>query len=114
MMMDASKPKRHFVSGFFYFLFCVNVLMYMEAGAVPAMLIPLATSFSMSLSEQGLLGGVVFLSIACAGPFAGRAVLAHQLLVVLINDHLSLTQDLSFDPMIIATSLAFPWLYSLY
>ena len=64
-------PKKEHVSQFFYFLFTANILMYVEAGAVPASLLPLAASFSMSLSAQGLLGGIVFLSIAFAGPFAG-------------------------------------------
>lgn len=68
----APKPlKKEQVSQFFYFLFAANILMYMEAGIVPASLLPLAGSFDMSLSEQGLLGGIVFLSIAFAGPFAG-------------------------------------------
>ena len=59
------------ISQVFYFLFTANLLMYMEAGAVPASLLPLSSSFRMSLVEQGLLGGIVFLSIACGGPFAG-------------------------------------------
>ena len=72
-MARGSAPMKEHVSQFFYFLFSANVLMYMEAGAVPASLLPLAASFSMSLTEQGLLGGIVFLSIAFAGPFAGEA-----------------------------------------
>lgn len=77
MMVPPKAPKTDQVSRFFYFLFTANILMYMEAGAVPASLLPLASSFSMSLSEQGLLGGIVFLSIAFAGPFAGTCI-AHE------------------------------------
>jgi hypothetical protein len=69
---DTKPPKPEHVSQFFYFLFTANLLMYMEAGAVPASLLSIAASFDMSLSEQGLLGGIVFLSIAFAGPFAGE------------------------------------------
>ncbi len=57
---------------FFNFILAANLLMYMEAGAIPAMLIPLADSFGMSTGEQGMLGGIVFLSIAFGGPFAGE------------------------------------------
>ncbi len=56
---------------FFIFLLINNLIMYMEAGAVPAMLIPMSQSFSMSTSDQGLLGGIVFFSIAVGGPIAG-------------------------------------------
>lgn len=56
---------------FFKFLLCANLIMYMEAGAVPAMLIPISRSFAMSTTEQGVLGGIVFLSIAFGATFAG-------------------------------------------
>ena len=56
---------------FFRFLLSANLIMYMEAGAVPAMLIPISRSFAMSTTEQGVLGGIVFLSIAFGGTFAG-------------------------------------------
>jgi MFS family permease len=59
-------------SFFFKFILTAYLLMYMEAGAVPAMLISLADTFDMSTGQQGLLGGIVFLSIAVGGPFAGR------------------------------------------
>lgn len=71
MPTDCPPPKPEHVSQFFYFLFISNLLMYMEAGAVPASLLPLAASFEMTLAQQGMLGGIVFLSIAFAGPFAG-------------------------------------------
>lgn len=58
-------------SFFFKFILTAYLLMYMEAGAVPAMLISLADTFDMSTGQQGLLGGIVFLSIAVGGPFAG-------------------------------------------
>ena len=56
---------------FFQFLLFVNFLEYLEAGAVPALLLPLSQSFHMSPGQQGLLGGVVYLSLSIGGPFAG-------------------------------------------
>ena len=57
---------------FFQFLLFINFLEYLEAGAVPALLLELSTSFHMSPGQQGLLGGVVYLSLSIGGPFAGK------------------------------------------
>lgn len=56
----------------FQFLLLANFLEYLEAGAVPALLLQLSTSFHMSPGQQGLLGGVVYLSLSIGGPFAGE------------------------------------------
>lgn len=55
----------------FYFLLLANLFQYMEAGAVPALLVTIAESFDMDSGQQGLLGGVVYLSLGVGGPFAG-------------------------------------------
>lgn len=52
-------------------LLLANFLQYLEAGAVPALLLQLSESFEMGSAQQGLLGGVVYLSIGVGGPFAG-------------------------------------------
>eukprot|EP00602_Paraphysomonas_sp_CaronLab_P006006 CAMPEP_0185035524 /NCGR_PEP_ID=MMETSP1103-20130426/27058_1 /TAXON_ID=36769 /ORGANISM="Paraphysomonas bandaiensis, Strain Caron Lab Isolate" /LENGTH=547 /DNA_ID=CAMNT_0027572645 /DNA_START=221 /DNA_END=1861 /DNA_ORIENTATION=+ len=45
--------------------------MYLEAGAIPAMLIQIAESFDMLSGQQGLLGGIAYLSLGFGSPFAG-------------------------------------------
>ena len=55
----------------FNFLVLSNICLYLEAGAVPAMLVRLSETFHMSKGQQGLLGGVVYLAISVGGPFAG-------------------------------------------
>ncbi len=55
----------------FKYLLLANLLQYLEAGAVPALLVSLAQSFEMTAGEQGLLGGVVYLSLGFGSPFAG-------------------------------------------
>ena len=52
-------------------LLLANFLQYLEAGAVPALLLQLSESFHMGAAKQGLLGGVVYLSLSLGGPFAG-------------------------------------------
>lgn len=58
----------------FKYLLASNVLLYMETGAVPAMLLALSQSFGMTYAEQGILGGVVYLSLGIGGPLAGYAL----------------------------------------
>jgi MFS family permease len=55
----------------FNFLLLANFLQYLEAGAVPALLLSISSSFHMNSAHQGLLGGVVYLSLGAGGPFAG-------------------------------------------
>lgn len=45
--------------------------MYIESGVVPALLLQLTSSFNMRAGEQGLLGGIVFLSLSLGSPIAG-------------------------------------------
>ena len=55
----------------FNFLIVTNFLQYLEAGAVPALLLKLTTAFGMTSGQQGLLGGIVYLSLSLGGPIAG-------------------------------------------
>ena len=49
----------------------MQVVAYIEAGAVPALLNVLRTDFEMSFPEQGALGGVVYLFLSAASTLAG-------------------------------------------
>ncbi len=69
---DRDTVVRRDKSYLFKFLLVANFLQYMEAGAVPALLIQLSESFEMGPGKQGLLGGVVYLSLGLGGPFAGN------------------------------------------
>ena len=55
----------------FQFMLLANAGLYLEAGAVPAVLLYIAESFEMSSGQQGLLGGIVYLALSMGGPFAG-------------------------------------------
>ena len=55
----------------FRWLIALQVVMYLEAGAVPALLIELGAAFDMTLASQGLLGGIVYLTLSAACPIAG-------------------------------------------
>lgn len=55
----------------FNFLLLANFFQYMEAGALPALLLSIANSFGLNSAQQGFLGGVVYLSLGTGGPFAG-------------------------------------------
>ena len=71
------KASRREKDRLFQFLLLANFLEYLEAGAVPALLLQLARTFHMSSAALGLLGGVVYLSLSIGGPFAGY-LLRHQ------------------------------------
>lgn len=66
-----SAAPNHDADYLFSFLLLANLFQYMEAGAVPALLVTIAESFEMDSGKQGLLGGVVYLSLGVGGPFAG-------------------------------------------
>ncbi|GMI09137.1 hypothetical protein TrLO_g12364 [Triparma laevis f. longispina] len=53
------------------YLLLLNLLLYLEAGAVPALLLPLTEQFQMNQLTTGLMGGIVYLSISLGGPIAG-------------------------------------------
>ena len=55
----------------FKYVMLAQVFVYMEAGALPALLHELVhTYFQMDFSMQGLLGGVVYLAISAGAPVA--------------------------------------------
>lgn len=53
----------------FKYLLLVQVAMYLEAGAVPSLLQQFTLTFALDPQEQGLLGAVVFLSLALTSPW---------------------------------------------
>jgi sugar phosphate permease len=57
----------------FKFVMLNQILLYLEAGSVPALLGTLRAEFSLTYVQAGWLGGVVFLAIGIASPFAGYA-----------------------------------------
>lgn len=65
--LDTKRDKSYL----FKCLILANFLQYLEAGAVPALLLDLSNSFNMNSGQQGLLGGVVYLSLSLGSPFAG-------------------------------------------
>jgi hypothetical protein len=71
MLPEKDNPSKRDKSYLFKCLLLANFLQYLEAGAVPALLIQLSESFHMGPAKQGLLGGVVYLSLSLGGPFAG-------------------------------------------
>ena len=42
----------------FRYILLVNTLLYLEAGAVPALLLTLSRDFSMNQQQQGMMGGI--------------------------------------------------------
>jgi MFS family permease len=65
-----SSPQEN-VGYLFKFLLFANMCLYLEAGAIPAMLLQVSESFGMSAGHQGLLGGIPYLSLGFGSPFAG-------------------------------------------
>ena len=62
---------RENVGYLFKFLIFANMCLYLEAGAVPAMLLQISEAFDMTPGHQGLLGGIPYLSLGIGSPFAG-------------------------------------------
>ena len=58
----------------FPLLLLVNAGMYIESGVVPCLLLQLTSAFHMRPGQQGLLGGVVYLSLSLGSPLAGWAL----------------------------------------
>ncbi len=67
----AGMDRTSYTKFLFGYLVITNFLQYLEAGAIPALLLELSQSFEMSSLQQGLLGGVVYLSLGVGGSFAG-------------------------------------------
>ena len=65
---EISETKRTRV---FYFLVMAQILVYAEAGAVPALLPDFTAAFQLSFKMQGFLGGIVYIGISLGAPLAG-------------------------------------------
>ena len=57
----------------FKWIVLAQVIVYMEAGAVPALLNDLTTAFELDFEDKGILGGIVYLAISAACPVASFA-----------------------------------------
>eukprot|EP01031_Cornospumella_fuschlensis_P031198 gene31198-37705_t len=82
----------------FNFLLLANFFQYMEAGALPALLLSISNSFGMNSAQQGLLGGVVYLSLGTGGPFAGYLLPCGELLGLVVLEVAIPTGDVSAMP----------------
>lgn len=74
----------------------------METGAVPVLLVQLTQSFGMTYIEQGVLGGIVYLSLGIGGPVAGyvlRRFHHKYVLLVALYSNLLLTLCWSLTPI---------------
>lgn len=52
----------------FKYLIVTQMVVYLEAGAIPCLLDQLSVSLSMTATQQGALGGVVYLALSAASP----------------------------------------------
>lgn len=78
-------------SQLFKYLLLINLFEYLEAGAVPALLLDISKSFAMSAGQLGLLGGIVYVSLSVGGPIAGYLLrhYDHQVVIgsaIIINN----------------------------
>ena len=56
----------------FAVLMLVQAVLFAEAGAVPALLVQLASAFKLTFPEQGYLGGIVYFGIAVGAPITSE------------------------------------------
>lgn len=71
VIVTSNSTRKSNASYLFKFLLLANICLYLEAGAVPAMLLQISKAFHMSSGQQGLLGGIVYLSLGVAGIGSG-------------------------------------------
>lgn len=113
----------------FKYLIVTQMVVYLEAGAIPCLLDQLSVSLHMTATQQGALGGVVYLALSAASPlcayFLYRFNPQHVLGLSLILNNLAVLM-LAFTPtgyafsanmMIVARALigftqAFPCVYT--
>lgn len=113
----------------FKYLIVTQMVVYLEAGAIPCLLDQLSVSLGMTATQQGALGGVVYLALSAASPlcayFLHRFNPKHVLGLSLIFNNIAVLM-LAFTPtgyafsanmMIIARGLigftqAFPCVYT--
>lgn len=113
----------------FKYLILTQMVVYLEAGAIPCLLDQLSVSLGMTATQQGALGGVVYLALSAASPlcafFLHRFNPRHVLGLSLILNNVAVLM-LAFTPtgyaisanmMIVARGLigftqAFPCVYT--
>ncbi|TYZ64427.1 hypothetical protein PybrP1_008295 [[Pythium] brassicae (nom. inval.)] len=113
----------------FKYLIVTQMVVYLEAGAIPCLLDQLSVSLGMTATQQGALGGVVYLALSAASPlcafFLHRFNPRHVLGLSLILNNAAVLM-LAFTPtgyafsanmMIVARALigftqAFPCVYT--
>ncbi|KAF1326778.1 Major facilitator superfamily, partial [Globisporangium splendens] len=113
----------------FKYLIVTQIVVYLEAGAIPCLLDQLSVSLGMNATQQGALGGVVYLALSAASPlcafFLRRFNPQHVLGASLILNNIAVLM-LAFTPtgyafsanmMIVARGLigftqAFPCVYT--
>jgi hypothetical protein len=71
LAMSWKSSRKESAGYLFKYLVLANFLQYLEAGAVPALLLTLANDFDMPQGQQGLLGGVVYVALSFGSPLAG-------------------------------------------
>uniref|UniRef100_M4BYL4 Major facilitator superfamily (MFS) profile domain-containing protein n=1 Tax=Hyaloperonospora arabidopsidis (strain Emoy2) TaxID=559515 RepID=M4BYL4_HYAAE len=52
----------------FKYLILTQIIVYLEAGAIPCLLDQLSVSLNLDATQQGALGGVVYLALSAASP----------------------------------------------
>ncbi|CAH0473113.1 unnamed protein product [Peronospora belbahrii] len=53
----------------FKYLILTQIIVYLEAGSIPCLLDQLSISLELNATQQGALGGVVYLALSAASPF---------------------------------------------
>ena len=53
----------------YVYLIVIQVVLFSETGALPALLVSMTEDFKLTFAEQGYLGGIVYLGIALGAPF---------------------------------------------
>lgn len=67
----------------FKYLILINIVLYIEAGAVPCELDTLSIIGNLSGQEQGALGGVVYLALSAASPVCGYVFQHYDIKMIL-------------------------------
>ncbi|RLN97187.1 hypothetical protein BBJ28_00007134 [Nothophytophthora sp. Chile5] len=113
----------------FKYLILTQIVVYLEAGAIPCLLDQLSVSLQLDATQQGALGGVVYLALSAASPlcayflhrFSPRLVLGLSLLfnniAVLMLASVPTGYSFSANMLIVARALvgftqAFPCIYT--
>lgn len=113
----------------FKYLIITQIVVYLEAGAIPCLLDQLSVDLHMNATQQGALGGVVYLSLSAASPlcayFLQRFDPCHVLGASLILNNLATLvlaviptgHTFSANAMIVARAMigftqAFPCIYT--